>query len=101
MKWLHRPWLGGIHSDMSPGIELGWRPGQDDRHFESINVWRSAERGSEIEMMPLCVCAMDSVAPADVVFGDGVNTGDVRQARSSSAIDHRSDSGTPCIITLL
>ena len=70
----------GIHSDMSPGIELGWEPGQDDRHFQSINVWRSAE-GPEhnIEMMPLCLCAMDTVAEDDVVYGDGQNTGDVRQ----------------------
>ena len=63
LKWLHRPWLGGIHSDMSPGIQLGWRPGQDDRHFESLNVWRSAEKGFDIEMMPLCVCAMDTMDP--------------------------------------
>ena len=72
-------YAGGIHSDMSPGIELGWKPGGDDRHFESINVWRSAEREFDIEMMPLCVCAIDSINPEDIVFGDGQNTGDVRQ----------------------
>jgi hypothetical protein len=71
-------YASGIHSDMSPGIELGWQPGQDDRHFESINVWRTAENDYDIEMMPLCVCAMDTMGVDDVVFGDGQNTGDIR-----------------------
>jgi hypothetical protein len=56
---------------MSPGIELGWQPGDDDRHFESINVWRTAENDCDIEMMPLCVCSMETMAPGDIVFGDG------------------------------
>lgn len=61
----------GIHSDMSPGIELGWQPGDDDRHFESINVWRTAESEFDIEMMPLALCAIETMATADIVFGDG------------------------------
>ena len=36
------------------------------------------EKGFDIEMMPLCVCAMDTISPDDVVFGDGQNTGDIR-----------------------
>ena len=71
----------GIHSDMSPGFELGWCAGSgDDRHFESINIWRSAEPEPHvIETMPLCLCDIRSVADEDVVFGDGQNTSDVRQ----------------------
>lgn len=64
-------YASGIHSDMSPGIELGWQSGDDDRHFESINVWRTAESEFDIEMMPLCLCAMNTMAPGDIVFGDG------------------------------
>ena len=50
----------------------------DERHFESINIWRSAN-GETIRMMPLAVCASPSVKPADIVFGDGQNTGNIRQ----------------------
>ena len=74
-------YASGIHSDMSPGIELGWRLGDDDRHFESINVWRTAESEFDIEMMPLCVCAMSTMAPDDIVFGDGQVSGKRCQVR--------------------
>ncbi|MYB38172.1 MAG: hypothetical protein F4Y26_12515 [Gammaproteobacteria bacterium] len=69
----------GIHSDMSAAVEdrfAGLIP--DDRHFESINIWRSADGGT-IRMMPLAVCASPSVKPDDIVFGDGQNTGNIRQ----------------------
>lgn len=73
-------YAGGIHADMSPGIERGWVQGRDDDcHFESLNVWRSAEPLHDIEMMPLCLCDMRTVTSADVVFGDGQNTSDIRQ----------------------
>ena len=38
-------------------------------------------------MMPLAVCDMTSVAPRDVVFGDGTNTGDIRMYRK--VVDQR------------
>ena len=68
---------GGIHADMSCAIELNWQPGDDERHFQSLNVWRSAEPEADIEMMPLALCAMDSVDPEDIVYGDGQNTSDI------------------------
>ena len=69
----------GIHSDMCAAVENGFaRIVPDDRHFESINIWRSADR-QPIRMMPLAVCDIGSVSPDDVVFGDGTNTGDIRQ----------------------
>ena len=69
----------GIHADMSPAVEdrfLTLVP--DERHFESINIWRSANRET-VRMMPLAVCDMRSVRPADIVFGDGQNTGNIKQ----------------------
>lgn len=51
----------------------------DGRHFQSINLWRSADAHQVIEMMPLAVCDMRSVDPADIVFGDGMNTGRIEQ----------------------
>ena len=69
----------GIHSDMSAAVEDRFaRLIPEDRHFESINIWRSAN-GEAIGMMPLAVCASPSVKPDDIVFGDGQNTGNIRQ----------------------
>ena len=71
----------GIHADMCAAVEGAFdRILPADRHFESINIWRSATPET-IRMMPLAVCAMSSVDPADMAFGDGVNTGDVRAYR--------------------
>ena len=70
----------GIHADMCAAGERGMsRLVPDGRHFESINVWRSTKPGETIQVMPLTVCDMRSVNPVDIVFVDGVNTGDVRQ----------------------
>ena len=70
----------GIHADMCAAIERAFAKNiPDDRHFESINIWRSTKPGELVQMMPLAVCDMRSVDPDDIVFGDGVNTGDVRQ----------------------
>ena len=69
----------GIHADMSPAVEdrfMHLVP--DERHFESINIWRSA-KPETVRMMPLALCAMRSVKPADIVFGDGQNTGNIKQ----------------------
>ena len=69
----------GIHADMSPAVEDRFlRLVPDERHFESINIWRSA-KPETIRMMPLAVCAMRSVSPEDIVFGDGQNTGNIKQ----------------------
>lgn len=69
----------GIHADMSPAVEDRFaRVVADERHFESINIWRSA-KPETIFTMPLAVCAMPSVRPEDIVFGDGQNTGNIKQ----------------------
>lgn len=70
----------GIHSDMSPAVEDGFRRiVPDERHFQSINIWRSTRKDETIQMMPLAVCDMRSVKPSDIVFGDGMNTGNIKQ----------------------
>lgn len=70
----------GIHSDMCAAVEGAFkRIVADGRHFQSINLWRSADAHQVIEMMPLAVCDMRSVDPADIVFGDGMNTGRIEQ----------------------
>ena len=71
----------GIHADMCAAVESAFDkflPAA--RHFESINIWRSATPET-IRTMPLAVCAMRSVDPEDMTFGDGVNTGDIRAYR--------------------
>ena len=69
----------GIHADMSPAVEDRFaKLVGDERHFESINIWRSAN-GETVRMMPLAVCDMLSVKPDDIVFGDGQNTGNIKQ----------------------
>ncbi len=78
----------GIHSDMCAAVENGFRRiVPDQRHFQSINIWRSVKPGETVQMMPLAVCDMRSVAPRDIVFGDGTNTGDIRQYRK--VVDQR------------
>ena len=69
----------GIHADMSPAVEDRFhRIVPDARHFESINIWRSAIPET-VRLMPLAVCDMRSVRPDDIVFGDGQNTGNIKQ----------------------
>ena len=69
----------GIHADMCAAVENRFsRVIPDERHFESINIWRST-KPETIRMMPLAVCDMRSVAPEDIVFGDGQNTGNIKQ----------------------
>ena len=69
----------GIHADMSPAVEGGFRRiVPDERHFESINIWRSAIPET-VRLMPLAVCDMRSVRIDDIVFGDGQNTGNIKQ----------------------
>lgn len=73
-------YAGGIHSDMCAAVEDAFfRLVPDERHFQSINIWRSVKKGETIQMMPLAICDMRSVEPEDIVFGDGMNTGNIRQ----------------------
>ena len=73
-------YAGGIHSDMCAAVEERFnRILPDKRHFQSINIWRSTKRGELVKMMPLAVCAMGSVDPQDIVFGDGQNTHNIKQ----------------------
>ncbi len=68
-----------IHADMSSWVEEGMRQVvPDERHFECINLWRSAN-GESVEMRPLVLCDMRSVEVDDIVFGDGMNTGNIKQ----------------------
>ena len=70
----------GIHSDMCAVVEDRFaKIIHDDRHFESLNIWRSTKKGELIHTAPLAVCDMTSVDPNDIVFGDGQSTGDIRQ----------------------
>ncbi len=70
----------GIHSDMCAAVEGAFkRIVPDNRHFQSLNLWRSADPHHHIEMMPLALCDMGSVDPRDIVFGDGMNTGNIEQ----------------------
>ena len=69
----------GIHADMCAAVETRFgKIVPEGHHFESINIWRSAVPET-IAMMPPAVCAMPTVRPADIVFGDGQNTGNIRQ----------------------
>ena len=69
----------GIHADMCAAVEDRFaRLIPDERHFESINIWRSTTPEA-IHTMPLAVCDMRSVAPSDIVFGDGQNTSNIKQ----------------------
>ena len=77
----------GIHADMCAAVERRFeRVVPAGRHFESVNIWRSAVPQT-IEMMPLAVCAMPSVRPGDIVFGDGQNTGNI--AQYTKVVDQR------------
>ena len=69
----------GMHADMCAAIERVFDRIVDDRHFESINIWRSTKKHQLVQMAPLAVCDMRSVNPDDIVFCDGMNTGNVRQ----------------------
>lgn len=70
----------GIHSDMCAAIERHFdRIVPDQRHFESLNIWRSTDCANPVLMMPLAVCDMRSVQPSDIVFGDGMSTANIQQ----------------------
>ena len=64
---------GGIHSDVTPYSERDWRPLVEDRHFQVFNFWQSTDFVRPIEVMPLSLCATDSVDPIDMIYADSWN----------------------------
>ena len=60
----------GIHSDVTPWSEPGWRKLVDGRHFQVYNLWCSTKRNEKIEVMPLSICDMTSVDPSDMICAD-------------------------------
>ena len=61
---------GGIHSDVTPYSEPGWGPLVEGRHFQVFNVWQSSNPTRPIQVMPLSLCAMDTVGPNDMIYAD-------------------------------
>ena len=64
---------GGIHSDVTPYSEAGWDPLVEDRHFQVFNFWQSSDPVQPIQVMPLSLCAMDTVDPNDMICADSWN----------------------------
>ena len=64
---------GGIHSDVTPYSEPGWDPLVEERHFQVFNIWQSSNPNRPIQVMPLSLCAMDSVDPIDMIYADSWN----------------------------
>ena len=64
---------GGIHSDVTPYSEPGWRNLVDGRHFQVFNLWCSSNRNKPIEVMPLSLCDPASVDPEDMICADSWN----------------------------
>ena len=60
---------GGTHADISPYAENRWDGFADGRHCAMFNVWRSTDFDHDIEVMPLSVCDMQTVAFDDMVGG--------------------------------
>lgn len=58
-----------VHSDFSPFAEdvVGAPEG---RHFAIYNVWRGTNPDREIEMAPLALCDLTTVAERDIVYAD-------------------------------
>lgn len=64
---------GGIHSDVTPYSESGWGPLVEERHFQVFNLWQSSNPIHPIQVMPLSLCAMDTVDPNDMIYADSWN----------------------------
>ena len=60
----------GIHSDVTPWSEPGWKNLVSGRHFQVFNFWCSTKREGTIEVMPLSVCDMTTVNPRDLICAD-------------------------------
>ena len=61
---------GGTHADISPYAENRWDEFVGGRHCAMFNVWRSTDLERDIEVMPLSVCDMQTVAFDDMVAAD-------------------------------
>lgn len=64
---------GGVHSDVTPYSEPGWKNLVDGRHFQVLNLWCSSNRRQTIEVMPLSLCDPASVDPMDMICADSWN----------------------------
>ena len=61
---------GGTHADISPYAENRWDDIVEGRHCAMFNVWRSTDLDRDIEVMPLALCDMQTVAYGDMVAAD-------------------------------
>ena len=64
---------GGIHSDVTPYSEPGWKNLVNGRHFQVFNPWCSSNGHRPIEVMPLSLCDPASVDPMDMICADSWN----------------------------
>lgn len=64
---------GGIHSDVTPYSEPGWKPLVEERHFQVFNFWQSTDPVLPIQVMPLSLCDMNSVESGDMIYADSWN----------------------------
>ena len=68
----------GIHSDVTPWSESGWKNLVNGRHFQVYNLWCSTRPEGTIEVMPLSICDMNSVDPDDMICADSWGQSDTR-----------------------
>ncbi|MCY3884016.1 MAG: CmcJ/NvfI family oxidoreductase [Gammaproteobacteria bacterium] len=64
---------GGIHSDVTPYSEPGWKNLVDGRHFQVFNLWCSSRKQQTIHVMPLSLCDPASVDAEDMICADSWN----------------------------
>lgn len=64
---------GGIHSDVTPYSEPGWKNLVEGRHFQVFNLWCSTGKRQTIQVMPLSLCDPVSVDPDDMICADSWN----------------------------
>ena len=61
---------GGTHSDISAYAENRWDEIVDGRHCAMFNLWRSIDLDNDIQVMPLAVLDMTSLALEDIIAAD-------------------------------
>ncbi|MCY4130226.1 MAG: CmcJ/NvfI family oxidoreductase [Gammaproteobacteria bacterium] len=64
---------GGIHSDVTPYSEPGWKPIVEERHFQVFNFWQSTDPVIPVQVMPLSLCDMNSIESGDMIYADSWN----------------------------
>lgn len=82
---------GGTHADISPYAENRWDEVVDGRHCAMFNVWRSTDLERDIEVMPLSLCDMQTVAFDDMVAADAWGGIDPRQRLVSYRLAYSPD----------